>query len=82
MILYGNRVFEDVGSYLISVGPNPMTEVLIRRGESTKRKMHMMMEAEVGVMRLRASIQQGLLELTRSRERGKEGCFFEEGLDH
>ena len=31
MILYGNRVFEDVGSYLISVGPNPMAAVLIRR---------------------------------------------------
>lgn len=42
----------------------------------------MMREAEVGVMRLQANTQQGLLELTRSRERGKEGCFFEEILDH
>jgi hypothetical protein len=40
-------------SYWIRVGPTPVTDVLIRKGEGTQREGdHMKTEAELGAMQL------------------------------
>ena len=47
-------------------------EICRHRNMETHRKGHMMMEAEIGVMRLQAEEHQVLPAPTRSRERGNE----------
>ena len=68
--LFGSKVFADVinqikvRSFWIRVGPNPMTDILIGRGNlyaDTLNKSHVMMEAEIVVMCLQAKEYQGRL---------------------
>lgn len=68
VILFGSSVFADISKlklYWFKVDPNPMTGVLIRRGEfrhgDIQGEYHVKMETEIGVMQLQSQEHQRLL---------------------